>query len=175
MKKISIRNLIIVLLCITIVLMAIGFGVLSNELNNLKNKKDSYDVVFKQVEEDTIVKGGTTNPFSENEILEDGHILNMNFNMFNQLDEAAYKVTIKNTGTIDAKIIDIIASPDYINDKNIANTIKPITITMTDITGQILPPGEETTFKVVALYNQTTVKAKKIVPYKLALITAAKN
>ena len=163
MKKINIRNLIITLLCITVIILAIGYSVLAIRLDAYKNKKES---------DESSVKGGTEEPECTTSINDDGHTLSMNFTLNNPKDEMAYTVTIKNTGTLKAKIIDIVSSPDYINDKLAINSIKPVSITKTDISGKILEPNEEATFKVLAVYNNGGTGVKKI-PYKLSLISSS--
>lgn len=171
MKKISIRNIIITLLCITIICMAIGFSFLSTQIDTLKNRDISFNVVIDEAREATSVKGGVTSPKCNYIINDDGHTLDMDFTLYSELDELAYNIIIENKGTIKAKIIDIISSPDYANVKLLAESIKPVSITKTDISGKILAPGETTTIKVVARYNSSTVKGTKEVPYKLSLIT----
>ena len=171
MKKIGIRNIIISLLCITIIFMAIGFSFLSSEIEILKNKDISFNVVIEEVKEATSVKGGVYSPKCNYKINDDGHTLDMDFTLYSELDELAYNVIIENKGTIKAKIIDIISSPDYTNIKILSDSIKPVSINKTDISGKILAPGETATIKVVARYNNSTTKGTKQIPYKLSLIT----
>lgn len=172
MKKINIRNLIITLLCITVIFLAVGYSILAVQLDNYKNKHDTFNVVFTNIKEDTIVKGGIEEPKGKTSINNDGHTIDMDFTISNPKDEISYIVNIKNNGTLKAKIIDIISSPDYMNDKIAINSIQPVTITKTDISGKILEPKEEATFKVVVIYNNNTVGIKNI-PYKLSLITTS--
>lgn len=172
MKKINIRNLIITLLCITVIILAIGYSVLAIRLDAYKNKKESFEVLFTDVSDEGSVKGGKEEPECTTSINDDGHTLSMIYVLNNPQDEVAYTVTIKNTGTLKAKIIDIVSSPDYINDKLAINSIKPVSITKTDISGKILEPDEEATFKVLAVYNNGGIGVKKI-PYKLSLITSS--
>lgn len=172
MKKINIRNLIITLLCITVIILAVGYSVLAIRLDAYKNKQEKYEVIFTDVSDDESVKGGNEEPECTTSINDDGHTISMNYTLNNAQDEMAYQVTIKNTGTIKAKIIDIVSTPDYINEKIAINSIKPVTITKTDISGKVLEPDEEVTFKVVAVYDNPSSGVKKI-PYKLSLITAS--
>ena len=172
MKKISIRNLIITLLCITVIILAVGYSVLAIKLDAYKNRKDSFEVLITDVSEEGSVKEGKEEPECNTSIDDDGHTLNMSFILNNPGDEIAEQVTIKNTGTLKAKIVDIISTPDYINDKVDINSIKPVTITKTDISGKTLEPDEEVTFKVLAVYNNPSSGTKKI-QYKLSLITSS--
>lgn len=173
MKKISIRNLIIALLCITIIFLAAGFCFISAKLDALKNKEEVFNVIFTKVEEETSVKGGTVEPNCEYSVNDDGHKLNMEFNMFNPIDELAYSITIENKGTMKAKIIDIISSPDYETDLTSLNSIKPVKITTTDISGKVLDPNEETTLKVVATYGQSSSKRNLKIPFKLSIVSSS--
>lgn len=170
-KKISIRNLIIILLCLTIICMAIGFSILSYRLDTLKNKEEVFDVVIDKVVEETFVKGSKESPSGKNSITNKGNTVNMQFNLYAPQDELAYTLTIKNKGTIKAEIVDLISSPDYINDSNEKNKISPVTITLTDISGKVLEPGEETIVKVVVIYNQTSNPKKLTIPYQISLLT----
>lgn len=171
MRKISIRNLIIVLLCITVICMAIGFAVMSIRMESYKEKKESFDVVFTKVKEDTSVKGGKMIPTCKNSLEDKNHSVNMNFTLYEPLDELAYTLVIKNVGTLDAVIVDIIKIPDYINDSDKKASIFPVTITTTDVAGKVLSPGEELEIKVIAVYNQTANIKTINIPYKLSLIT----
>ena len=120
--------------------MAIGFSFLSTQIDTLKNRDISFNVVIDEVREATSVKGGVTSPKCNYKINDDGHTLDMDFTLYSELDELAYNIIIENKGTIKAKIIDIISSPDYANVKLLAESIKPVSITKTDISGKILAP-----------------------------------
>ena len=171
MKKVSIRNLIIALLCVTIIFLAIGFSILSIKLDNLKKKEESFLVVFTKVKEDTSVKGGTKTPVGENSITNKGQTVNMKFTLYAPQDELAYNLVVRNKGTLSAELIDLIAVPDYVNDSDDKNSIYPVTITTTDIKGKVLAPGEETNIKVVVTYKPSLKPTTKKIPYQLSLLT----
>ena len=173
MKKISIRNLIIVLLCFTLIILAVAFSIISAQLEGYKKKVEKFQVSFTEVVEDSSIKSGVVEPSCKKSISDEGYTLNMDFTLNNPQDEISYLVTIKNTGTMKAKIVDVVSSPDYTNDKVANSSIKPITVTKTDISGMVLAPEEETTFKVLVIYNDTINKGIKKVPYKLSLITTS--
>lgn len=173
MKKISIRNLIIVLLCFTLIILAVAFSIISAQLEGYKKKVEKFQVSFTEVAEDSSIKGGVVEPSCKTSISDEGYTLNMDFTLNNPQDEISYLITIKNTGTMKAKIVDVVSSPDYMNDKVANSSIKPITVTKTDISGMVLAPEEETTFKVLVIYNDTINKGIKKVPYKLSLITTS--
>ena len=115
LDRINIRNLVIVFLCITVIIMAIGFSVLSIEL-----KKDDpfFKVSFTQIEQTSSVKGGTIDPEAKYKINSSGQRVDFNFILNNPYDELMYKVVIKNEGNIPIEIKDIIETQEYTkNDK----------------------------------------------------------
>ena len=171
MKKISIRNLLIVLLCSTIICMSIGFSITANKLQTLKNKKETFDVEFVKVVEETSLKGGIELPKGSNNITNKGQTLNLKFSLYSPSDELSYSVLIKNKGTLKAEIVDIIKAPDYVNDTKYKNSIYPVTIKTTDASGMILESGEERDIKITVTYNQTANITKKDISYQLSLLT----
>ena len=74
---INIRNSVIIVLCVTIVFMGIGFIVLSMKLEDKINDVGKFDVSFTNVTKDSSTKGGTINPSGNVEISEEGKELDM--------------------------------------------------------------------------------------------------
>lgn len=174
-KRMNIRNLIIVILCVTIICMGIGFILLSSKLQTLKQEQPTFNVSFKKINAETPVKGGKTSPYGSNSITNQGKTLNMQLNLNAPRDELAYTIIIKNEGTLPAEIINLVESPDYINDPTSAQKIAPVVITHNDIIGKILEPKEETELKVVATYTNTTDITPKKISYQLNLVCASKE
>ncbi len=174
MKKISIRNLIITLLCITVIFMAIGFIVMSQKFENIKKEEKTYDVVFTKIKEETSVKGGKNTPRCKNELQYQNHKINMNCTLYQPLDEVTYTAVIKNQGNLKAEIIDIIKSPDYLKE-NLKKSISPVVIKTTEVSGKILEPEEEINVKIVMAYQQTNNIKTIEFPYELTLITKSVN
>lgn len=170
-KPINIRNSVIVILCVTIITLAVGFIVLSIELETKKNQV--FDISFKKIDKVTSIRGGNIEPIGDIKILSEGKILDMNFTLSNVHDELIYKATIKNEGTISARIIDILETPEY--SKSLSTSIKPLSISYTDIEGKILEAGEETEIKISVVYNPTEKQGKKNISLKLGLITKSNN
>ena len=83
LDRINIRNVVIVFLCITVIIMAIGFSVLSIEL-----KKDDpfYKVSFTTVEQVSSVKGGKSNPEGKFKINNSGHRVDFSFSLQEIID-----------------------------------------------------------------------------------------
>ena len=170
-KMLSIRNNIIIVLCITIVLMAIGFIAISVKLKAYRDKEESFNVVFYDVSKKNTIKGSSTAPVGNVTIDSSGKILNMDFSMFAAHDELTYSVIVKNKGTLPAKIIKVHKNPDY-SISTYKSLIYPVTITTSDIEGMTLLPDEELEYKITVYYNPSINKATpKNFSYNLALIT----
>lgn len=170
-KMLNIRNNIIIVLCITIVLMAIGFIALSVKLRAYQEKEESFNVVFYDITKQNSIKGSSIAPVGDVSIDPTGKILNMNFSMFAAHDELTYAVTVKNKGTLPAKIVKIHKNPDY-SMETYKKLIHPVSITTTDIEGKTLLPGEELEYKIVVYYSPSINKDEtKNFSYNLALIT----
>ena len=152
MKKKDIKNTIIVVLCVTIIAMGIGFIVLSVKLEGMKSEEEVFDVRFTSIRLMSSIKGGEKDPIGKFEIEDTGKILDMDFRLFKEHDEVDYEITIKNEGTVEASIVSLFSSPDYRSQTTIKE-ISPITISISDISGKLLEPGEETTVKISAIYN----------------------
>ena len=73
-KMINIRNNIIIVLCITIVLMAIGFIAISVKLKAYKDKEESFNVVFSDISKKSTIKGSTKSPVGEVSIESSGKV-----------------------------------------------------------------------------------------------------
>ena len=170
-KMVTNRNIIIIILCSTIILMGICFIFLSMELKKQKDNVDKFNVVFDSVLKQTAVKGSDKEPVGQTNIESAGKVLNMNFSMFAAHDELTYLIKIKNKGTIPAKIVKIHKNPDY--DMEIyKQSISPVEITTNDINGRVLAPGEVIDYKITLYYSPSVNKdITKNFSYNLALIT----
>lgn len=169
-KMINIRNSIITILCITIICLGIGFIVLSSEYKKEKEDLDTFDVSFINVNKSSSIKGSEKEPFGKAEITTNNKEIDMNFNLNATHDELVYIATIKNKGTLEAEIVDIIESPNY-SDENFKDLISPVTITISDIKGKKLKPNEEIELKIVVYYNPSLNEViKKDISYKIGII-----
>lgn len=174
-KMINIRNSIIIVLCVAIIFMAIGFAFLSMQLTDLKKEEPNFNLSFVKIKSQPSAKGGIVEPIGTHSITNNGKEINMNFTLNVPNDELAYSIVIKNEGNIPAQIIDIKENPDYTNDVTAMNQIYPVTITRSDLIGKVLEPGEEEEMKLVVLYNPSAKKIKKEISYQLYLIAASPN
>ena len=176
-KMLKLRNSIIVILCFTVICMAIGFSILSAKLENYEEQKPYFNVIFSEVKEETAAKGGSNAPKCQNSIVKSSKEVNMNCTLYAPHDELSYFVIIKNTGNIDATIVSIKESPNY-QDETLNSTIYPVKISYTDVTGKILKPGEEITMKLYIKYPKPEILLntyQRSLKYSLSLITSSPN
>ena len=155
MKKFGVKNIIIVFLCLTIIFLCVGFALLSKELENVKNEKHEYDVVFDSIEKVNSVKGGTYEPVSEAVIVKEGKEIDFKYKLYVTNDEITYNVVIKNNGTYKVKVLDLLESPNLSTGLN--KLITPVTITYSDIIDKELEPDEKLDLKIVVTYNPSTM------------------
>lgn len=172
-KKYNIRNLIIIMLSITLIFMGIGFTFLTLKLESNSKQDAYYDVSITKVTPKTPIQGGTTQPTSTSKITNDGKTVDFIFNLNYPRDEFSYIITIKNNGTIPAKIVKLLAVPDYQNNEKAKQTIAPITITHNDLSNKVLKPSEEVQLKLIATYKPSNVIEKNSIPYQITVITSA--
>lgn len=174
-KNLNIRNLIIIMLCITIILMGVGFVFLATKLDEATKETDTFDVRITKVEAQTSIKGGNVDPTATKELIDAGKTVKFNFTLNNPKDELAYEITIKNTGTIPAKVIRLISSPDYVNDSKVQTLIEPVTINHTPVENKTLNPDETLTIKLLVTYNMSNSPKQLYIPYQLTVLATSKN
>ena len=174
-KKYDIKNIVITVLCGSIIAMGVGFSVLSMQLEKYKEQKDSFDINFTKIKQISAIKGGEEEPKGEMKIEKNGNILNMDFTLYQSYDELNYEVTIRNDGTITATIVELLSSPDF-KDATILSSSFPVSISISDINGKVLEPGDETIIKISALYHPTTeIFPQKELKARLAIVAESKK
>ena len=167
----SIRNSLVLILCVTLVFLSIGFIVLSMQLKKEKEKDESFHVVFSKVEKTSSVKGSNQDPEGKVTITDNGLSLDMEFQLKASHDELTYVATIENNGTMAAEIVGITESPNY-SEERFQKLISPIMITLGDIEGKIVPPGDNISLKIIVYYPPSSdTNAPKTIPYKIGLLT----
>lgn len=171
-KMINIRNSVIIILCITIICMAIGFIVISVDYTKKNNEDISYNVSFIDIKKSSSVKGSNKEPTGKVKINDSQSKIEMQITMNAPHDELSYITTIENKGSVPVEILDVMESPDY-NLSSIKSIIDPVTITLSDIKGKIIPPHETLKLKVVFYYNSGN-KGIKTFDYKIGLITRSR-
>ncbi len=175
-KTVNIRNIIIVMLCITIIFMGIGFAYLSVILTEKNNEKPILDVSIVRIEEETPIKGGLVAPVGVRELKNDKKTINFNFIMYTPQDELAYKIVVKNTGTLPAKIEDVLTYPNYLEDEKARQMIQPISINHNDISDKIIEPEEELEIKLVTSYANTGQNVGQVsINYQMTILATSTN
>lgn len=169
-KLVKNKNLIIIILCITIILLSVGFTLISMRLAN--QEKNIYDVEIVNIQQGTAIRGGTTLPTGEANITNNGKTADFTFQLSTPNDTLTYIITIKNNGNLKAKIDGLAESPDYLTDNNQANSILPVIINHNDIINQELNPGEEINLTITAEFASSGQATKKTVPYKVSILTS---
>ncbi len=169
-KNIKTRNLIIIILCITIIILGFGFAFLAMQLNDKNSNGQEFSLEFLSVTLGTPVQGGKIAPTGTTTITNSNQTIKFQFNLYSPRDEVSYKAIIKNTGTIDAEIVNLVEVPDYLNSQTSAQTILPVKISHNNITGRVIAPGEEIELNVAAVFDYKSAPIEKKVPYEVTLI-----
>lgn len=174
-NMIRIRNSVIIVLCITIVLLGIGFIVLSVDLKKKNDEIPVLKTVFTKINKTSSVKGSDKEPISKVDIINGGSELDFKFKLNSAHDEITYVATIENQGNLPCEIVDVMESPDY-SLNEFQKLISPVSITMTNIKGKIIPPGESYELKLVVYYNvkDNLQSTPKEFTYKIGLITKSR-
>ena len=116
MKKIvKNKNIIITILCITIIVLSIGFTLVTLKLKERESKSKIYDVSIVRIQEGTAIKGGEVLPTGKSKIEDNGKTANFEFTLNYPKDTLTYIITIKNNGNLKAKIDGLAESQDYLN------------------------------------------------------------
>jgi len=167
MKKMMVKNLIIVALCLTIVFLSVGFCVLSMKLDEYREESASYNVSIDRIVMGTVVNSGNIKPFSSYDITNEDKTVKFIFQLYNPNDSISYSVFIKNKGNIPAKIDKVIESLNYNKSE-----LYPIQITYDDIDGKVLNPNDEVELVVSINYGNGLSKYNKI-PYEISILTSS--
>ena len=173
-KLLKSRNLLITVLCFTILLLSIGFMILSVKFNKIKDREEVFDVSIESVVKASSFKGVDVEPISSSKIINNKKEVEFNFTMNHARDEVTYIITIKNNGTMSAQIVDLLLSPDYLNEKTLAS-IYPIDISLTDLDNQVLEPNGEIEAKLIVTYNPSVKEdTKKNINFKIGVIAKSR-
>ena len=174
-NKINIKNIIIISLLFAVIVLVFGFIFLSVKLENKNNEEQKLKVEFTEIKSETPVKGGVVSPSETQEFINEGMTAKFNFTLSTPQDEIAYTITIKNTGTMPAKIVNILSEPDYINNNIAKESILPIVVNMTPITKNKLNPGEEQEIKLIVSYGNDVEIKQKNIPYQITILATTIN
>lgn len=166
------KNILIIILCITIILLSIGYALIAIRLKEREATDKIYDVSITNIQEGTAIRGGEVLPTSKSDIINGNKTADFTFNLQNPGDTLTYIITIKNNGNLKAKIDGLAESPDYINNDDEASRISPVIINHNDITNQELNPGEEINLTITVEFSNSG-NAKEIkIPYQVSILTS---
>ena len=169
------RDNVIIALCITIILLGIGFILLSVKLKEKEDYLNVFDVSFVDVTKSSSIKGSIEEPKGNYEFLRNNKEVQFDITMNSTHDELSYIVVLKNTGNIPCEIVDLMESPSYSVGGNFSYLIDPVTISVTDIKGKVILPDEELPFKIIVYYNPSVKTLKPIsFTYKLGVLAKSK-
>lgn len=171
MKKILFRNNVILVLCITLICITLGFIFLSLEWKNEKEKVASFYVSFTKVNTLSSIKGSSVEPTGKIEITHKGQVLDMDFVLNSPSDELSYDVVITNHGSMTAEIIDILDIPSR-DDSDFQTKIFPVEISLSDIGGKVIPAGDSVHFNIRVQYlKKEGITGKRSFHSKVVLLT----
>lgn len=149
------RNTIIGVLCCLLVAMGIGYAILSQTLNisGIANMKGDWNVKITNME---LIK--TTGMAEEVEKSFTDTSATFKGKMYIPGDSAEYRITVTNSGNIDAKLASV--------SQSIENEVSDIKFTNTALEGRILKAGETYKFNVKAYFdeNATSIPDKSNIP-----------
>lgn len=149
------RNIIIGVLCCLLVVMGIGYAILSQTLNisGVANMKGDWNVKITNME---LIK--TTGMAKELEKSFTDTTATFKGEMYIPGDSAEYKITVTNAGNIAAKLASV--------SQSIENEVSDIKFTNTALEGRILKAGETYEFNVKAYFdeNATSIPDKSNIP-----------
>lgn len=160
------------ILCITIILLSVGFTLISMRLEEKSSINKVFDVEIVNIQEGTAIRGGTELPTGTSEVTDNGKTANFTFNLTTPKDTLTYIITIKNNGNLKAKIDGLAESPNYLEDNNQANAILPVIINHNDIINQELNPGEEIKLTITVEFSSSGQPMPKTVPYAVSILTS---
>lgn len=140
----KIVKIFLISLTFTLIVLTGGFVFLTMKFRELKSNVDSFDVSFTDIQKVSSIKGGDNDPKGKLEITSLGKIVNMDFDLFKEHDQLLYDIKIVNNGTISASIVNLFMSSE--NDSDVV-------ISLSDLSGKIIDPGEEITARLSIYYN----------------------
>ncbi|MDY6015111.1 MAG: leucine-rich repeat protein [Bacilli bacterium] len=140
------RNTIIGVLCCLLVVMGIGYAILSQTLNisGIANMKGVWDVKITNIQlvATTGTARGEESSFTDTTATFKGY-------MYMPGDSAEYKITVTNAGNLDAKLENVTQS--------VENEVNDIKFTNTAVKDRILKAGDTYEFTVKAVFDESAV------------------
>lgn len=162
-KKVRLESVIILILSITIIFVAIGIMYLSIKLDNCNKTKSRYEVKVVKVVKETVIGGSNNSVKTNYELADKNKTVKFSLNLSDAKDFVSYTVVIKNTGTLPAKIDNILEKTNY--QSNLLN------IKYNDIIGDIIEPGDEIELSISINSPQPEIYSKDL-DYQITILTS---
>lgn len=149
------KNLMIILLLVSIIFMSVGYAMLSIEIEQKQNYASSDSVWDIKI---TAISSIETQGLAENisATIENNFSAKFNSSLQTPNDKVAYMINVKNHGTIDAKLSSINIIPSDNQENNISYSIEGIEL------DEVLKSGESKLFTLVAHYDNDIPSEEEI-------------
>ena len=162
-KQFSIQTIIIFVLSIAIISMAIGFIVINNKLKTEEKVKEKYEVKINKVIKNNVINGSKKIVNTEYNIIDSNKTVELSMNFKDKNDSISYTVIIKNTGTLPAKIDNVIERTNF--------DTRLLSIKYNDIIGDVIEPKDEIELNVDINVPNKKIFSKDLI-YKLTILTS---
>lgn len=162
-KQFSIHIIIIFVLSIAVISMAIGFIVINNKLKTEEKVKERYEVKISKVIKNNVINGSKKIVNTEYNIIDGNKTVELSMNFKDKNDSISYTVIIKNTGTLPAKIDNVIERTNF--------DTRLLSIKYNDIIGDVIEPKDEIELNVDINVPNKKIFSKDLI-YKLTILTS---
>ena len=139
------RNIIIGSLCSLLIIMGIGYAILSQTLNisGIANMKGTWDIKITDISEAS--KTGKADPGTPT-ISSSGVSASFEANLWMPGDSITYNITVKNNGNIDAALKELVPS--------VENGVQQVKFSNNAVQGKVLRQSESYTFQVSVVFDE---------------------
>ena len=139
------RNIIIGSLCCLLIIMGIGYAVLSQTLNisGTANMKGTWDIKITDISEAS--RTGKADPGTPT-ISTNGVSASFEANLWMPGDSITYNITVKNNGNIDAALKELVPS--------VENGVQQVKFSNNAVQGKVLRQSESYTFQVSVVFDE---------------------
>ena len=145
MKDRKKRNIIIGSLCSLLIIMGIGYAILSQTLNisGIANMKGTWDIKITDISEAS--RTGKADPGTPT-ISSSGVSATFEANLWMPGDSITYNITVKNNGNIDAALKELVPS--------VENGVQQVKFSNNAVQGKVLRQSESYTFQVSVVFDE---------------------
>ena len=146
------RNIIIGSLCCLLIIMGIGYAILSQTLNisGIANMKGTWDIKITDISEAS--RTGKADPGTPT-ISTNGVSASFEANLWMPGDSITYNITVKNNGNIDAALKELVPS--------VENGVQQVKFSNNAVQGKVLRQSESYTFQVSVVFDEDATEIPK--------------